>query len=128
MIADEQARYQAAFAGLHVQGLTKQKLLSTATEYLNLVESDSVNFQASISQALEEKVKGRQREIEEKSARIQLLTHEINELHQQLSLLQKEMQEQESKIAVNSNGYLAMAEACKAHIRHDMDKIDAYIS
>ena len=44
-VPDEQVRYITAFAGLSVQGLDKQKLLSTAAQYLQLLETDATNFQ-----------------------------------------------------------------------------------
>ena len=43
-IPDEEARYVAAFAGLNVQGLDKTRLLSTASEYLQLLDKDAANF------------------------------------------------------------------------------------
>src|SRR3954454_4115352 len=47
-IPDEKARFCAAFAGLNVQGLDKQKLLSTAADYLKLLEDDAENFNSTI--------------------------------------------------------------------------------
>src|ERR1700733_13618110 len=42
-IPDERARLCAAFAGLNVQGLNKLKLLSTAGDYLKLLDEDAVS-------------------------------------------------------------------------------------
>ncbi len=39
VVPDEQIRYITAFAGLSVQGLDKQKLLTTASQYLQLLEN-----------------------------------------------------------------------------------------
>src|SRR6185312_16630432 len=39
-IPDDRSRYAAAFAGLQVQGLEKEKLLSTAGEYLRVLAGD----------------------------------------------------------------------------------------
>src|SRR5689334_20593919 len=60
IITDERARYSAAFAGLSVQGLDKQKLLSTATEYLKILDTDANNFNSTVDAALKEKVEGKQ--------------------------------------------------------------------
>src|ERR1700731_4751567 len=40
-ITDERSRYVAAFAGLQVQGLDKEKLLATAGEYLRVLMADA---------------------------------------------------------------------------------------
>ena len=49
-ITDEKARYSAAFAGLSVQGLDKSKLLSTAAEYLKILDTDAVNLTPLLTQ------------------------------------------------------------------------------
>src|SRR6201999_451473 len=71
MIPDEAARYAAAFAGLRVQGLDKEKLLSTAGEYLRVLSTDAGHFQQTVEAALQEKVSRRTAEAEEKGRRIQ---------------------------------------------------------
>src|SRR6478609_619389 len=55
-IPDEKARYLAAFAGLSVQGLEKTRLLSTASQYLQVLETDASNFNNTIDATLHEKV------------------------------------------------------------------------
>jgi len=73
-IADEKARFCAAFAGLQVQGLDKQKLLSSAQQYLQILEADAVAFHQTIDQALLEKVQTRKKEMAEAQERIQRLS------------------------------------------------------
>jgi hypothetical protein len=51
VIPDERARYAAAFAGLQVQGLDKEKLLSTAAEYLRVLATDADQFQKTVDAA-----------------------------------------------------------------------------
>jgi hypothetical protein len=87
-IPDEGARYSAAFAGLQVQGLDKQRLLTTAGEYLRILATDADQFQQTVDAALQEKVHGKETEAEEKAGRIQALSQEILQLQQQISALQ----------------------------------------
>jgi hypothetical protein len=60
LIPDESARYHAAYAGLQVQGLNKDKLLSTAAEYLRVLTADSDHFQKTLEAALQDKVRGKE--------------------------------------------------------------------
>src|SRR6185295_1808416 len=104
-IPDEQVRYSTAFAGLSVQGLDKEKLLSTAAQYLQVMETDAANFNHSVDAALQEKVHEKKRQMEEKKQRIQQLTQEISALQNDLLQLQSEIKENEAKIEANTGGY-----------------------
>ena len=126
-VPDEQVRYVTAFAGLGVQGLDKQKLLSTAAQYLQLLETDATNFHSSVDAALQEKVHEKKRQMEEKDKRIQQLTQEISALQNELLNLQTEIKENEAKIEANTGGYKNESEAMKDRISRDMEKIKRYI-
>ncbi|HXB06637.1 MAG TPA: hypothetical protein VNW04_05970 [Puia sp.] len=127
-IADERARYAAAFAGLQVQGLDKDKLLSTANEYLRLLEADADQFRKTVDTALQEKVQARNAEAEEKALRIQALSQEILKLQQQIGVLQKEVAEAREKLGVNSSGYAAECERRRQQILTDIGKIKQFIN
>jgi hypothetical protein len=127
-ITDERARYAAAFAGLQVQGLDKEKLLSTANEYLRVLEADTEQFQKTVDTALQEKVHHRTAEAEEKGRRIEALSREILELQQQIGVLQKEVAEAKEKLDASSNGYAAESERRKQQILADIGKIKQFIT
>lgn len=126
-VPDEQVRYVTAFAGLSVQGLDKQKLMSTAAQYLQLLETDATNFHSSVDAALQEKVHEKKKGMEEKEKRIQQLTQEISALQNELLNLQSELNENEARIEANTGGYKNESEAMKNRIARDMEKIKRYI-
>lgn len=126
-ITDEKARYTAVFAGLNVQGLDKLKLLSTANEYLKILNTDAANFSSTVDQALKEKVHAKQQEITDKTARIQQLSKEIEQLQQQISNLHEEIRENEEKIENNSGGYMIESGKMKTRIENDIEKIKQHI-
>ena len=128
MIPDERARYAAAFAGLQVQGLDKEKLLSTANEYLRVLTADADQFQKTVDTALQEKVQRRSAEAEEKSRRIEALSKEILELQQQIGALQKEVAGAKEKLDASSSGYAAESERRKQQILSDIEKIKQFIT
>lgn len=126
-IPDERARYVAAFAGLQVQGLDKEKLLSTAGEYLRVLTADAEHFGQTVDAALKEKVLGRTAEVEEKTKRIETLSQEISELQTQIGDMQNGIREAKSKLETNSGAYAAENERRKQQIRTDIGKIENYI-
>jgi len=127
-IPDEKARYLAAFAGLSAQGLDKTRLLSTAAQYLQVLETDASNFHNSIDATLHEKVVSKKGEIEEKSKRIQQLSQEITDLQNRIAVLQNEIKENEAKIENNSSGYQTELGNMKNKIQSDIEKIKQHIN
>jgi hypothetical protein len=126
-IPDERARYAAAFAGLQVQGLDKEKLVTTAAEYLRVLAADADHFGSSVDAALQEKVHSRTAEAEEKSKRIQALSQEIQELQTQIGVMRSEIREAKSKLDANSHAYTAESERRKQQIQGDIEKINHYV-
>lgn len=127
VIADERSRYAAAFAGLQVQGLDKEKLLATAGEYLQVLTTDADRFGKTVDAALREKVHSRSAEAEEKERRIQALSQEVIELQAQITAMQKEIGEAKEKLEVNSHAYAFESERRRQQIQTDIGKINNYI-
>jgi hypothetical protein len=127
LIPDESARYHAAFAGLQVQGLNKDKLLSTAAEYLRVLTADSDHFQKTLEAALQDKVRGKEAEAEAKARRIQALTQEIMQLQQQIGALQDEVRVNRDKLTGSGSSYDAESQRRQQQIQSDIDKINQFI-
>lgn len=126
-IPDERARYAAAFAGLQVQGLDKEKLLSTAAEYLRVLAADADHFGKTVEAALQEKVHSRTAEAEEKNKRIQALSAEILDLQTQIGAMQNEIREAKTKLETSNNAYAAESGRRRQQLQSDIDKINQYI-
>lgn len=126
-VPDEFSRYCAAFAGLQVQGLTKEKLLSTAEEYLKVLDTDAAHFHSTVEAALQEKVQNKKAEAEEKATRIQALTKEINDLESLIAALQAEIRDSEQKITGRSGDYTSESADRKQQIAADIERIKQYI-
>ncbi len=126
-IHDEKSRFCAAFAGLTVQGLDKHKLLSTAADYLKLLDEDSAGFSSTIDSALRDKVVLKQKELEENNGRIAELSKEIGDLHKKISLLKAEIEENEEKIEASLHGYKTEEQNIKNRILLNVEKIKEYI-
>jgi len=127
-ISDEKTRFVSAYAGLSLQGLDKDKLIKTANQYLQMVDNDAKNFQGTVEKALQEKVVGKKKEMEDKAKRIQDLTKEINELTAKLESLNNDIRENEQKINANAGTYRHESDTMKNKITQDIQKINQYIS
>lgn len=127
VIPDEQARYYAAFAGLQVQGLDKQKLLSTAGEYLRMLMADADQFQKTVEAALQEKVHSQAVAADEKARRIQALSQEILQLQEEIGAMQREIGVNKEKLTASSDAYTAECGRRKLQIESDIQKINHYI-
>lgn len=126
-IADERSRFRAAYAGLQVQGLDRARLLSTAGEYLKVLETDASRFHSTVDTTLQEKVRDKESGVEEKNRRMLSLSQEISELQQQIAALQAEIAENKEKIEASTGGYTAESERRKAGILSDIEKIKHHI-
>jgi hypothetical protein len=127
LIPDESARYHAAYAGLQVQGLNKDKLLSTAAEYLRVLTADSDHFQKTLDAALQEKVRSKETEAETKAQRIRALSQEILQLQQQIGALQDEVRANREKLTGSGGSYNVESQRRQQQIQSDIDKISQYI-
>jgi hypothetical protein len=123
-IPDEKTRYISAFAGLSVQGLSKDGLAGSAAKYLSILETDASNFNDTVNAALQEKVEHKKQQLQAKTERIQELTKEINDLNNSILLLGNEIKENEEKITSNIHGYHAELEKFKVKIKDDIQKIN----
>jgi DNA repair exonuclease SbcCD ATPase subunit len=126
-IPDEKARYCAAFAGLQVQGLDKQKLLQSVQEYQQLLDADAIAFNNTVNTALEEKVTAKKETIEKAKNQMQQLSQQILNLQQQIAELTVEITENEAKLESNKSGYTSTLGSFRAKLSADVEKIEQYI-
>ena len=123
IIPDEKTRYISAFAGLSVQGLTKDRLVESAAQYQKILDADAENFNSTLNVALQDKVELKRKQLEEKSKKIQDLTREIQDLNNSILVLGNDIKENEEKIKDNQSGYASELQKFKSKIEQDVQKI-----
>ena len=126
-IPDEAARYNAAFAGLQVQGLDRQRLLDTAAEYLKVLTTDAEQFGATVEASYQEKVRGKETEAEQMATRIQSLSQEIMQLQQRITALKEEVKATKDKLSGSTSAYTCESKRRQNEIRRNIEKINQYI-
>jgi hypothetical protein len=79
-ITDEAIKYRTAYNVLKSTGLTKEKLMATGQEYLNLIGRDLNAFQGAHAQQYNKEVRQKESLIQKKAEELQTLTQRINAL------------------------------------------------
>jgi chromosome segregation ATPase len=125
-ITDEETRYKTAFNILKRTGLTKERLLSTAREYHNIVGRDMNAFQSAHSQKYQKEVKQREQLIQKKAEELQALSEKINALKKEISQLSQEMTETKDKLNLTKNSFLLAGENKQQEIQTELQKIEKY--
>ena len=129
-LPDEKARIPVVYVTLSVQGLTKDKLIESATQYKLLVEQDRNEFDKAANDKASQEIEGRRQQladmeklIADNAELIRKLTQEITAAQTKASALETEVSEHERKMAVNRQGYQVASEAMINKILTDIQKI-----
>jgi hypothetical protein len=125
-ISDEETKYKTAFNILKKSGLTKQKLISTAQEYRNIVGRDLNTFQAAHFQQYQKQVRSKEEIIQSKAEEIQTLNEKVNALKKEISTISQDLMETKNKLNLTKNSFLLAGEQMQQEIQHELDKIDRY--
>ena len=130
----DNAKLPAAFSGLAVQGLTKQKLLDSTEHYIAIIEEDSKKFNDAIDSKILAEVKRKRSVIEEKKTKLQEKIDLISKMQAELVTDNNEIislgadaDADEQKATQKSNIYKAACEIRKSQITGDVTKINTYI-
>lgn len=134
-IPDENARIQAVFATLGLQGMTKVTLLDTAAKYKEEVLRDKANFEAAVQQKSDAEIAGRRSNIQsleaeagQKNQQIAQLQKEIAAATAKIDQLQQEIAAEESKINTSKQGYLTACGAMISKIDQDMQRFQRVLT
>jgi hypothetical protein len=131
-IKDEKARLSATYASLTIQGLTKDKLIETATKYKDIINSDKAQFEKIANDKSEREIGQKRKDltgfeetIRRNSEMIQKLTKEITDSQMAMGTLKATITEEENKLNRNKQGYLLACEAMMKKISEDISKIQS---
>lgn len=131
----DNAKLPAAFSGLAVQGLTKQKLVDSAKHYIAIIDEDATKFNNAIDAKIIGEVKRKRGIIEEKKVKLQEKLDLIAKMQAELATdnaeilsLGAEADSDEQKATQKANTYKAACEARKTQINGDVTKINTYIA
>jgi uncharacterized protein YukE len=125
-ITDEETRYKTAFNVLKRTGLTREKLVSTAHEYHNLIGRDLNAFQGAHAQRYQKEVQQREQLIQAKAEELQALSAKINALKKDITEASLEMTDIKDKLNTTKNSFLLAGEIKQHEIQTELQKIEKY--
>ena len=126
-IPDERTRFIAAYTPLSLNGLTKEKVNSSAKSYLSALDQDAANFNQSLEQKKSQDVDGQKQQIDANNKKIQDLTAQIQQLNNDNLAIQQKVFESEQKINSSKSGYELELNNVKNKINNDLIKFNQFI-
>lgn len=122
-ITDETIRYRTAFNVLKSTGLTKEKLLSTGQEYLNIIGRDLNAFQSAHAHQYGKEVRQKELLIQKKAEELQILTQKINSLKTDINNLTQDINLTKEKLNTTRSSFLLAGENKQKEIETELQKI-----
>ena len=122
-ITDENIKYTTAFNVLKSTGLTKEKLLSTGQEYLNVIGRDLNAFQSAHAQQYKKEVGPKELLVQKKAEELQGLTQKINALKNEINQLTQDINLTKDKLNTTKNSFLLAGEKKQKEIQTELQKI-----
>ena len=133
-IPDENTRIATVFASLSIQGLTKEKILSTAAQYSSIIENDKAQFEKAAAEKAAVDIEGRkakvdalEKKIADNSDMIRKLTQEITESQSEIGTLKNEIVAEDTKISASKGSFIIAYQAMYNKINTDIQKINTII-
>ncbi len=134
MPMEEQVRYQSAFAMAQTMGATPQKLVESASHYVDVLKGEEAKFEQALANQEASKIQGRRKQIDELNAAIQQkaeqikkLTQEMERHHQEMEKLQQDIHEARANMETTKNNFIASYNALVSQILQDVENMKKYL-
>lgn len=125
-IADEGTRYKTAFNVLKRTGLSKERLISTGQQYINLIAGDIKGFENAYTQQYKKDVEDKERALQMKSAELNSLNEKIAALNQEMKLITEEIAGNRQRLNSNKDSFVSAGENKLKEIEAELQKISQY--
>lgn len=130
----ENVAFKTVFKALSAQGMTKDYLLSSAAQYLDVIGRDKENFTKTVEAKINDQVGGRiqkntdlQQAIKEKQELIESLQRDIVQAQESIKANDAEIANVQQTIGANTQAYNIACEALKNKIEEDVKKIQVIL-
>ena len=125
-IADENLKYTTAFNILKSAGLTKEKLLSSGREYLNIIGRDLNVFQTAHAQLYKKELGQKEQELQAKVLELQQLSQRLSVLKTEINTATQEINTVKDTLNKTRNSFLLAGEQKQHEIETELKKIAGF--
>lgn len=125
-IQDEALKYRTAYNVFKSTGLTRDKLLSTGQEYLNLIGRDMNAFQGAYAMKYKKEVGQKEQLIQKKAEELQALAQRMAALKAEINGLTQEINLTKDKLNTTKASFLLAGEQKQKEIEEELQKISQY--
>ena len=124
MEMEEGVAFRSAFATASTMGLTKEKLLKTASHYKQVLAREKKNFDAALQKQRKDRIDGKMREVEILKKRVEEYKAKIAQLEEQIAKSEKTISEADSTIQEASDSINAVQERFEKTLQALLNQID----
>jgi hypothetical protein len=125
-IIPDDVKYPSVFAGFGGT-LTKDKLLSSAGQYLDIIQRDAAEFEQLWQAAVKNKVEDRHAQMARKADEIRQMQEQIAKLNNEIVELNKLAQDEAARLASEKNAYRQQSALLQEKIKTGVEKINRFI-
>jgi len=131
---DEATAFKSAYATASTMGLTRNKLLKTASFYLEILQKEKTQFEQAVRQQVQRQVAGKDQQaknyhksIETKKTQIERMKEQILEHQAKINELMEEIEDAKGKISSTKKNFDKTFELIENAVKADIDKIQVYL-
>ena len=131
---DDATRFKSAFATAQTMGATKDKILSSARQYISLLSNEEVKFQEALTGQKDRNLTGKQDDIKkleqtikDKEIQIEKLKKEMDEHRTHITTLEQEINTASEKLSQTANDFEATYRALLKQIEDDVKNIESHL-
>ncbi len=131
---DEETSIKSAFATASTVGLTKEKLLKTASHYKDVLQKERNQFDSAMQKQIEKRISGKKGEVEKLKAKMATLQKEIEKLNAEIAKAEqiiansdKNIAAAKEKILTTKNNFEAAFHAIIEIIDNDIKSIQQFL-
>lgn len=134
MNLDEATAFKSVFATASSVGLTKEKLIQSASHYKSVLEKEKQQFDNALQKQMQQRVQSKMGEVKQLNNMVQEFQLKIQELEEKISKAQRniaaataEIEEAKSKIQSTNDNFAFTFKTIIDQMNNDIENINQYL-